>query len=93
MNRAELVDSISNLTSQPKVDCDRFLSAFIETVEQNISKDDGVKLVGFGSFSIAERKARVGRNPRTGQEVKIPARHVPVFKVGSALKEAAMKPL
>ncbi len=86
MNRAELVDSISHLTSQSKVECDRFLSAFIETVEKNIGKDEGVKLVGFGSFTVAERKARVGRNPRTGEEVKIPARNVPYSKWVQLLK-------
>ena len=67
------------------------LSAFTETVEKNIKKKDGVRLVGFGTFTISKRKARVGRNPQTGEELKIPARTVPVFRPGTALKAIANK--
>jgi DNA-binding protein HU-beta len=87
MNRAELVEAIATQTNQSKADCERFLSAFVSTVEKNIKKKEGVKLVGFGTFATAKRKPRVGRNPQTGEEVKIPARTVPVFKPGAALKE------
>lgn len=87
MNRAELVEAIAKQTGQSKADCERFVTAFISTVEKNIKKKEGVKLVGFGTFAAAKRKARVGRNPQTGEEVKIPARTVPVFKPGAQLKE------
>lgn len=91
MNRAELVEAIASQTNQSKADTERFITAFLSTVEKNIKKKEGVKLVGFGTFAIAKRKARVGRNPQTGEEVKIPARTVPVFKPGSALKEIVLK--
>lgn len=90
MNRAELVEAIAKQTGHSKADSERFLTAFIDTVEKNIKKKEGVKLVGFGTFSVAKRKARVGRNPQTGEEVKIPARSVPVFKPGAQLKELVL---
>jgi DNA-binding protein HU-beta len=90
MNRAELVEAIAKQTGHSKADSERFLSAFIDNVEKNIKKKEGVKLVGFGTFAVAKRKARVGRNPQTGEEVKIPARSVPVFKPGAQLKEQVL---
>ena len=89
MNRAELCEALSKDTGFSKADSDRWLDAFIDTVSKNMKKKDGVKLVGFGTFATAKRKARVGRNPQTGQEIKIPARTVPVFKPGNTLKESA----
>lgn len=91
MNRAELVDAIAKETEATKADTDLLLSAFTSVVEKNIKKTEGVRLVGFGTFKTSKRKARVGRNPQTGQEIKIPARTVPVFKPGSELKKAANK--
>lgn len=88
MNRSELVEAIAKNTGATKADTDRMLNAFIETVEKNIRKDDGVRLVGFGTFTISKRKARVGRNPQTGEEIKIPARTVPVFRAGASLKDS-----
>ena len=64
------------------------LDAFIETVSETLAQGDSVQLVGFGSFKTSERKARSGRNPRTGETVSIPAKRVPLFTVGNALKEA-----
>lgn len=87
MNKAELIEAMANETKSTKADAERHLDAFINTVSKNINSDDGVKLVGFGSFSVVERKARLGRNPQTGEEIHIPARKVPVFKPGSVLKE------
>lgn len=89
MNKAELVESISKVTNQTKADTERTLDAFIDVVSQNIKTKDGVKLVGFGTFAVSERKARVGRNPQTGEEIQIPARTVPVFRPGKELKDAA----
>lgn len=87
MNKAELVEAIAKATNQTKADTERYLDAFIDTVSKNIKKKDGVKLVGFGTFAVSNRKARVGRNPQTGEEIKIPARKVPVFRPGKELKE------
>jgi DNA-binding protein HU-beta len=87
MNRAELVEALAKQTSQSKADSERFVSAFLSTIEKNIRKKEGIKLVGFGTFAVAKRKARVGRNPQTGEEVKIPARTVPVFRPGAQLKD------
>jgi DNA-binding protein HU-beta len=89
MNRAELCEALAKDTGYSKADCDRWLDAFIDTVSKNMKKKDGVKLVGFGTFATAKRKARVGRNPQTGEEIKIPARTVPVFKPGNSLKDSA----
>lgn len=91
MNRSELVEAIATQTGATKADTDRMLSAFTEIIEKNIKKKDGIRLVGFGTFTVSKRKARSGRNPQTGEEIKIPARTVPVFKPGAALKTAAGK--
>jgi DNA-binding protein HU-beta len=88
MNKAELVEAISKVTQQTKADTERTLDAFIETVTKNVKKKDGVKLVGFGTFATSNRKARVGRNPQTGEEIHIPARRVPVFRPGKELKDS-----
>ena len=88
MNKAELVEAIDKTTEQTKADTERTLDAFIDTVTKNIKKKDGVKLVGFGTFTVSDRKARVGRNPQTGEEIKIPARKVPVFRPGKELKSS-----
>jgi DNA-binding protein HU-beta len=91
MNKAELVEAIAKTTEQSKADAERSLDAFIDIVTKNIKKKEGIKLVGFGTFAVSNRKARVGRNPQTGQEIKIPARRVPVFRPGKELKELVAK--
>ena len=91
MNRAELIEAIASETEATKADTDQLLSIFTSLVEKNIKKKEGVRLVGFGSFKVSKRKARVGRNPQTGEEIKIAARQVPVFKPGTALRESANK--
>ena len=87
MNRSELVIELAKKTGLTKTDSDKFLSAFISAVSENITTDQGVRLVGFGSFITSHRKARTARNPQTGEEIQIPARGVPVFKASSSLKE------
>lgn len=87
MNKSELVEAIAKLTSQTKADTERSLDAFIDVIGKNIKKKEGVKLVGFGTFSVSNRKARIGRNPQTGEEIQIPARKVPVFRPGKDLKD------
>ncbi len=86
MNKAELVEAMAKITGATKTDTEKAVDAFLDVVSKNIKKKDGVKLVGFGTFSVSHRKARVGRNPQTGEEIKIPARKVPVFRPGKELK-------
>jgi len=91
MNRAELVEALAKETGHTKADCERFIASFTEVVAKNMKKNDGVKLVGFGTFTTSKRKARLGRNPQTGETIKIPARTVPVFRPGAQLKDAVHK--
>ncbi|MFW7381000.1 MAG: HU family DNA-binding protein [Oligoflexus sp.] len=87
MNRAELVEALAKETGHSKAECDRWVGAFIGTVEKNMKKKEGIKLVGFGTFDTSQRKARKGRNPQTGHVIKIPAKTVPVFRPGTQLKQ------
>ena len=87
MNKAELIDCLAVDLETSKADANRFLDSFLNAVYKNARKE-GVKISGFGTFSAVKRKARIGRNPQTGEEVKIPSRWAPVFKAGSTLREA-----
>ena len=86
MNKAELVDAIASETKLTKVDSKKALDAFIKVCGEALGKGDRVALIGFGSFSVAERGARTGRNPQTGKEMKIPAKKVVKFAAGAELK-------
>ncbi len=85
MNKAELVEAISRQTKMTKSSTENWLNAFTTIVSKTMKKDD-VRLVGFGTFTAVKRKARKGRNPQTGEEIKIKARKVPVFRPGKELK-------
>lgn len=87
MNKADLIKSIAEKSSMTRVDAERALDAFVESVEDALSQGDKVQLVGFGSFEVRERAERKGRNPQTREEITIKASKVPVFKVGKALKD------
>jgi len=88
MNKAELVDAISQQTETSRSESERFLEAFIGIVSDTMAKtDDGVRLVGFGTFKAAERKEAIRNNPQTGEKLVIPAKCVPVFRAGKALKQ------
>ncbi len=87
MNKAELIRSMSEKGDITKVDAEKALNAFIESVEEALVSGDKVQLVGFGSFEVRERAARKGRNPQTKEEITIEASKAPVFKVGKALKD------
>ena len=89
MNRAELIEAMSQATGTSKAANEQWLTAFTDLVKQNIG--DGVKLVGFGAFKVAKRKERIARNPQTGENITIPARTVPVFRPGLELKELVNK--
>ena len=86
MNKAELIAALAESTSFTKKDSEAFLKAFLDTVVGTLEKGEKVQLVGFGTFEVRERKERVGRNPRTKEEIKIPASKVPVFKPGKEFK-------
>ncbi|MDR2359342.1 MAG: HU family DNA-binding protein [Prevotellaceae bacterium] len=85
MNKAELIDAIAKKAGLTKADAKRGLDAFIGVTAASLKKGDRIALVGFGSFSVAKRSARTGRNPRTGATIKIAARKVVKFKAGAEL--------
>jgi DNA-binding protein HU-beta len=87
MNKAQLIDAIAAQAGLTKADAKKALDAFIKATTQALKKSDRVALVGFGSFSVAKRSARTGRNPQTGKEIKIPAKKVVKFKAGSDLAD------
>lgn len=87
MNKGELVDQIAQKASVTKKQADAVLSAALETIMEAVSEDDKVTLVGFGSFESRDRKAREGRNPKTGEKMEIPATKVPAFSAGKLFKE------
>jgi len=85
MNKAELIDAIAMKANLTKADAKRALDAFIEATTDALKKGDRVALVGFGSFAVAQRDARKGRNPQSGVEITIPAKKVVKFKAGAEL--------
>lgn len=87
MNKNELIEQLSDKTGFTKVDTQKFLNAYVDVVSKSLKKGNEVQLIGFGTFKVTKRKARVGRNPQTGKELKIPAKKVPAFRPGKALKE------
>lgn len=88
MNKGQLVDSIAGQSGLTKADSEKALNAAIDAVKEALSKGESVQLIGFGTFSVSERSARTGRNPQTGQEIKIAAKKVAKFKPGKALSDA-----
>lgn len=82
MNKAELIETIAKTTKFSKVQIEKILDTTLETVKKTVKKGDDVKLVGFGTFAKAKRKARKGRNPQTGKTITIPACNYPKFKAG-----------
>ena len=86
MNKEELVQEISKKASVTQKEAAEVLSALIETVQKTVSKGKKVTLVGFGTFESRKRAARIGRNPQTGKELKIPAKTVPAFTAGKKFK-------
>ena len=88
VNKTELIDHIANDADISKAAATRALESAVEAIKQTLKKGGSVSLVGFGTFSVGKRAARVGRNPRTGAEIKIKAAKVPKFRPGKALKDA-----
>ena len=86
MNRKELVDALAAQTESTKADAERNVGALIDIISGTLKKGDSLTLVGFGTFEVRKRAARTGRNPKTGEELKIKAAKVPAFKAGATLK-------
>ena len=87
MNKAMLIESMAKVSKLPKSTCKSALEAFIATVGTALRQNKPVVLTGFGTFSVMKRKSRVGVNPSTGKKMQIPAKKVPKFKPGKALKD------
>ena len=88
MNKAELVEAMAAQSGLTKKDVETALKAFTDVVTEELKKDGKVQLVGFGTFEVAERAERTGRNPKTGEEMTIAACKAPKFKASKALKDA-----
>ena len=87
MNKTELISAMSENANMTKVDTEKSLKAFIDTVTDELKNGGKVQLVGFGTFEVSERAERQGRNPKTGEAITIPASKSPKFKAGKALKD------
>ncbi len=87
MNKGDLIEQVAEKTGFTKKDSEKAMSAVLEGIEGALAKGESVQLVGFGTFEARERKEREGRNPSTGEKIKIEAMKVPAFKPGKALKD------
>ena len=88
MNKTELISAIADKADLSKADAGKAMEAFVEVLAKALKKNDKIAMVGFGTFSVRKRAARVGRNPKTGAPLKIAASKNPTFKAGKALKDA-----
>ena len=91
MNKAELINAVAASANCSKKDAEAVITAALDTITAALKEGDKVQLVGFGSFEVKKRAARIGRNPKTKESIEIPASVVPVFKAGKALKDAVAK--
>ena len=91
MNKAELITAVAEKAGLSKKDGEKAVNATFDAITQALAQGEKVQLVGFGVYEVKERGARIGRNPKTKEEIQIPASSVPVFKAGKALKEAVDK--
>ena len=88
MNKTQLIASVAEIAKVTKKDAEKAVSAVLESVEAALVAGEKVQLIGFGTFEVKSRSARVGRNPQTGKEIKIAASNVPAIKAGKGLKQA-----
>ena len=88
MNKTELIEAVAEAAGLTKTDSDKAVNAFIEAVQSTVKGGDKVTIPGFGTFSVSDRKARTGRNPQTGEAIKIAASKAPKFSAGSGFKAA-----
>lgn len=91
LNKADLVNAVAEKAELTKKDAEKAVNAVFASIEEALARDEKVQLVGFGTFEVRDRAQRTGRNPKTGEEIVIPASKVPAFKPGKALKEAVDK--
>lgn len=91
MTKSELIEKVAEKTGMTKKDSGKAVDAVLEAITKALGKGEKVSLVGFGTFDVRKRAARMGRNPQTGKAIKIAARKVPAFKAGKSLKEAVGK--
>ncbi len=91
MNKTELIAKIAEKSAMSKKDAEKALAAVIDSITEALVAGDKIALVGFGSFEVKAREARMGRNPKTKEAIEIPASKAPVFKAGKALKDAVAK--
>ena len=91
MNKAELINAVAASTGFSKKDAETVVSATLDAITAALQEGEKVQLVGFGSFEVKKRAARIGRNPKTKETIEIPASVVPVFKAGKALKDSVSK--
>ena len=91
MNKAELIYAVANAADVSKKAAEAVITATLDAITAALQEGEKVQLVGFGSFEVKARAARVGRNPKTKESIEIPASKVPVFKAGKALKDAIAK--
>ena len=91
MNKTELVAAVAEKAEISKKDADSAVNAVIESIIEAVASKDKVQIVGFGTFEARERKEKIGKNPRTGEEIKIAASVVPAFTAGKAFKDATNK--
>lgn len=87
-NKADLVDRVADKTNLTKKDVTATVEALFESIQEYLSEEERVQIIGFGTFEVRHRAARKGRNPQTGEEIQIAATKVPAFKAGKALKDA-----
>ena len=88
MNKSELIQAVADASAVSKSTAGKAVDAVIDNIKKSLADNDPVTLIGFGTFSVRERAARTGRNPRTGESLEIKAAKVPIFKAGKALKDA-----
>ena len=91
MNKNELIAAVAEKAGLSKKDAEAAITATVEAITEALTQEEKVQLVGFGVFDVKERGVRMGRNPKTKEEIEIPASRVPTFKAGKALKDAVAK--
>ena len=91
MNKTELINAVAERAALSKKDSEAAVTAALDAITAALAEGDEVRLVGFGTFEVKKREARIGRNPKTKEEIQIPATKVPAFKPGKALKDVVAK--
>ena len=92
MNKTELISAVAEQSGLTKKDAEKAVKAFTDVIAEELVKGEKIQIVGFGTFEVAERAARTGKNPQTGEAIKIPASKAPKFKAGKALKDVVNTP-